>query len=126
MDWLEIIKFALVVLSFVIGTAIPFIIALSKALKARKAAQTEAEKEKANAELYNLAKQLIQGAEVAYEEFNTYMKSKGLTAGSLKKKDVMIELKSFALENGYAFDPEIWGEKIDEIVTLTRNVNAKK
>lgn len=126
MDWLEIIKLVSIILSFVIGTAIPFIIALVNSVKKRKAAQTEAEKEKANAEIYNLAKQLVQGAEVAYEEFNTYMKNKGLTAGSLKKKDVMIELKSFALENGYAFNTETWSEKIDEIVELTRNVNAKK
>lgn len=121
----EIIRLIIVALSFVIGTAIPFIIALVNAIKAKKAAKTEAEKEKANTDLYNLAKSLVQGAEARFADYNAYMKNKGQSAGADKKKSVLTDLKDYALSKSYEWDAEKWSEAIDEIVALTRNVNAK-
>lgn len=121
----EILKLAGIILSFVTGTAIPFIIALVKAIKAKKAAKTEAEEQKANAELYDLAKTLVKGAETTFADFNTYMKNKGSSAGAQKKQSVLIDLKDYALSKNYKYDADYWSNKIDEIVDLTRAVNAK-
>lgn len=125
METTEILKIAGIILSFVLGTAIPFIIALVKAIKDKKAAKTEAEEQKANADLYNLAQLLVTGAESTFAEFNTFMKNKGLSAGAEKKKSVLVDLKEYALSKHYTFDAEFWSKKIDEIVSLTKSVNAK-
>ena len=125
MNWVEWVKFAGIVLSFVIGTAIPFIIALADAIKKRKAAKTEAEKEQANSELRALAKTLIAKVETEYKDYNAFLKSRGASAGSIKKNSVLTDLKAYALEKGYAFDAEEWSATIDTLVEFTRNVNAK-
>lgn len=125
MEWLEWVKFAGIVLSFVVGTAIPFIIALVNAIKKRAAAKTEAEKEKANSELLAVAKDLIAKVETEYKEYNAFLKARGQSAGSVKKNSVMTDLKAYAIEKGYAFDADTWSENIDKLVEFTRTVNAK-
>lgn len=39
----------------------------------------------------------------------------------------MAKLQSYAISKGYSdiFDPEYWSKAIDDIVALTRNVNAR-
>lgn len=126
MDIFEILKNVGIILSFVVGTAIPFVVALVKAVKARKAAKTEAEKEKANADLRDLAKTLIAKAETEYKEYNAFLKARGQSAGATKKNSVMTDLKAYAIEKGYAFDAETWSATIDSLVEFTRTVNAKQ
>lgn len=106
-------------------TAIPTGIALIKAIKDRKAAKTEAEKEKANSDLITQAETFIKEAETLYASVNTILKSQGLSAGEIKKDTVMTKLQAYAMERGYTFDVATWANKIDEIVELTRKVNSK-
>lgn len=124
MEIVEILKNVGIILSFVATTAIPFIVALIKAVKARKAAKTEAEKEKANSELRDLAKDLIAKAEAEYKEYNAFLKARGQSAGKEKKNSVMTDLKAYAIEKGYAFDADTWSETIDSLVEFTRAVNS--
>lgn len=109
-----------------VGTIIPAVITHVKAVKARIAAQTEAAKEKANADLLATAQNFIQVAETSFESFNKMLKSQGSSAGPMKKENVLAKLQAYALQHGYEFDAEAWSVKIDEIVAFTREVNGKK
>lgn len=125
MKLLEICKFSLLVASFIVGTAIPFLVALRNAHLKRKNAITDAEKALADAELKELAKVLIADVEREYKDYNAFLKSHGKSAGEKKKATVITELKAYALEKGYGFDEDEWSKVIDDLVTFTRNVNAK-
>jgi hypothetical protein len=126
MNWLNIIYIAISILSTVITVGIPAFLSLRNAWKARKAAETEAEKAKANADLLATAKAFISAAEVAFEGFDKMMKSQGQSAGAMKKDNVFSKLQAYALQNGYTFDADEWSNKIDELVAFTKNVNSKK
>lgn len=121
-----IVKIIFLVASFVITTAVPFIISLVNANKKRKEAKTEAEKQAAINEMTEAAKVFIVQAEQLYKEYDALMKANGSTGGLVKKDSVMSKLQAYAHEKGYTFDAEYWSNKIDSIVELTRKVNAKK
>ena len=114
------------VLATLVTTLIPAGIAIGKAIKSCRAAETEAAKEKANADLLATAKGFISAAEVAFEGFDKMMKSQGGSAGAMKKDTVFTKLQAYALQNGYTFDADEWNQKIDDLVAYTKGVNAKK
>lgn len=126
MTWLTIIKAALVAVIFIAGTLVPAGAAFVKAVKGRRAAETEAAKERANADLLASAKNFIAAAEVAFEGFDKMMKQQNGSAGPMKKDTVFTKLQAYALQNGYEFDADAWSTKIDELVAFTKSVNAKK
>lgn len=112
--------------SAILGTVLPAIIGFLKAVKARKLAQTEAEKQKANADLLATAQGFIKSAEETFVEFDRLLKAQQSSAGPMKKESVMTKLQAYAIQNGYEFDTEFWSAKIDEIVEFTKAVNARK
>lgn len=126
MDWLTILQMIIIVATFIIGTLVPTGVALNKAWNARKNAESEAEKEKANADLLSIAKGFITDAEVTYAEFDKLLKQSNGSAGALKKDTVINKLQAYALQNGYEFNVDEWSGKIDELVAFTKSVNAKK
>ena len=114
------------IVAALVGTIIPAIIKLGKAVKARVEAETDAAKEKANADLLATANEFIQIAETSYEGFNTILKAQGSSAGPMKKENVLVKLQAYAIQKGYEFDADAWSAKIDEIIAFTREVNAAK
>lgn len=126
MDWLNFISALLGFLLTLATVTVPTVIALVRAIKKRKAAKTEAEKEKANSDLVETAKSFIVAAEVTFEGFDKMMKANGGSAGSLKKDTVFSKLQAYALQHGYEFNADEWNAKIDELVAFTKSVNAKK
>lgn len=126
MDLVTILKIVSIILGFICSTLIPLGIALDKARKAKKEATTEAEREAANNDMLIYVQQLIKGAEDLYKQVDTLSKANGLgSLGSIKKDNVMTKLHAYAIDMGYDFDETYWSATIDEIVTLTREVNAK-
>jgi hypothetical protein len=121
----------------IIGT-IPTIIALINSIKKYKKAKedaaiakTEAERAAAEAakqaainEMKTATKQFIANAETLYKDVDKVLKMQGKSAGALKKKDVMAELRSLASIKGFEFDEAYWSAEVDKIVDLTKNVNA--
>ena len=126
MEWITIVKGIIAALAGIISTGVPLVVSLVKAIKARKEAETAAEKEKANNDLLNVAQDLVATAEKAFASLDTVMKQQGASAGPMKKENVAAKLQAYALSKGYDYDAEYWSEKIDEIVAFTREVNAKK
>lgn len=126
MEMFDIITALISALITLTTVGVPAVIALVRAIKKRTAAKTEADKEKARADLLATAKNFISAAEVAFEGFDRMMKAQGLSAGSMKKDTVFTKLQAYALQNGYDFDSEAWSEQIDELVAFTKSVNAKK
>lgn len=126
MEFEQILKIVSIVLGALCSTIIPTAIALAKAVKAKRQAKSEAERQAADNAMLQEVNNLIASAEALYKAVDTSLKSQGQTAGPLKKKTVMADLQSYALKHGYVFDEEYWSGKIDEIVQLTRDVNAKK
>ena len=114
------------IVAALVGTIIPAILKFGKAVKARVEAETDAAKEKANADLLATANEFIQLAEASYEGFNTILKAQGSSAGTMKKENVMVKLQAYAIQKGYEFDADAWSAKIDEIIAFTREVNAAK
>lgn len=125
MNILNGIHIVLAILGGVITTIIPCIIAIVKAVKAHKAAKNEAELEKAKNDMLLAVNSFIENAEVLYKNIESIVKANGSSCGAIKKENVMTKLQAYAIEKGYTFDTAYWSEKIDEIVTLTRKVNAK-
>lgn len=114
------------IVAALVGTIIPAILKLGKAVKARVEAETDAAKEKANADLLATANEFIQLAEASFDGFNTILKEKGSSAGPMKKENVLVKLQAYAIQKGYEFDADAWSAKIDEIIAFTRKVNASK
>lgn len=86
--------------------------------------QADAEAAEAKLDLINYAKQLITTAESTFDTVNKIMKQRGESAGPIKKEVVMAKLQSYATENGYDFDETEWSNEVDDIVKLTKEVNA--
>jgi hypothetical protein len=107
-----------------ITAIIPFCIGIVKAIKARKKATTEAEKEAAKSDLKENMEKLVAEAESAYSKVDAALKSSGSTAGVAKKDSVLTKLMAVALQKGYNFDSEYWSESIDNFVALTKQVNT--
>jgi hypothetical protein len=122
----ETIKIILLILSGIISTLIPCVVAIVKSIKSYKEAKTRGEREKATNDMLEALNKLVFEAENTYKDVNALLKQQGKSAGAVKKDVVMTKLQAFALENNYLFDAEYWSAKIDEIIELTRKVNAKQ
>ena len=126
MELETILKIVSIILGCICTTIIPLGISLVSAIKKRRAATTEAEKEAATNDMLNVVNELISNAEALYKQVDTLSKQNGLgSLGTLKKDSVMTKLQAYAIDNGYEFDADYWSATIDEIVKLTREVNAK-
>ena len=126
MNWFNFFSALIGFLGTLVTIGIPATVAFIKSVKARKAAKTDADKERADADLLTNAKNFIAAAEVAFEGFDKMMKAQGSSAGAMKKDTVFTKLQAYALQNGYAFDAEEWSAKIDKLVEFTKSVNANK
>lgn len=109
-----------------VTTLVPSVIALWKLIKAKKNAKTEAEKEKAQNAINAELKRLVANAEVTFAPIDLLLKAQGDSAGSMKKRDVIANLKTFCLENGFAWDDETMDKAVEDEVAYTKVVNAKK
>lgn len=111
----------IVVIKQKINTAKQIIAANDEKAKAEaKAADAEA-----TTAMYSYANELVEAAEVLYKDVNISLKEQGKSAGPVKKDSVMSKLQMFALEHNYTFDFDKWSDTVDQIVKLTKNVNAK-
>ena len=86
---------------------------------------TEAEKQAAMNDLKTLAQGFVVEAENLYKSVDTLVKQTGGTCGAQKKDSVMTKILQACLTKGVAFDEEYWSKTIDELVEVTRKVNAK-
>lgn len=136
MEWEMILRLIYLAVG-VLATGIPLVISLvyniKKKIKANKEillattdaakAQAEADSAQATLDMKAYAEELVKTAESTFKSVNDILKARGESAGSLKKEVVMSKLQSYAAEKGYDFDSEEWSKSIDDIVTLTREVN---
>lgn len=123
MDVEFVLKIALSVSAILAGTVVPTVISLYRSVKAKQSAKTEAEIEKANNDLREKALELILVAENTYADVNAILKSYGKSAGAMKKQSVMTSMQQYALDKGYTFDREYWSNKVEDIVSITKQVN---
>lgn len=127
----EIISLCATIFIFV-GTVVSFAIALVKSIKKYKTAKTLAEQEAAINDMKSAAQEFISDAEKLYENYTKQLVGTGVAvttsvkSGELKKKSVMSDLSQYAQGKGYVFDAEYWSKVIDDLVSMTKNVNAKK
>lgn len=98
------------------------VVAWYKAVKNGQKAKAEQAKNAINAEI----KKLVAGAEVTFESIDKILKAQNQSAGSMKKRDVVTNLKTFCLENGYGWDDVAMDKAIEDEVVYTNSVNAKK
>lgn len=124
MEKLNIISNVVYAIIGACGALIPTLITIFNKLKAVRLAKTETEAEKAKGDLREKVVELVQTAEKTYEDVNNILKRNGKSAGALKKQTVLNSLQQYAFEKGYAFDKEYWDGKIEEVVALTKTVNA--
>ena len=136
----SIVNVIILVATFVITTAIPFIIGLVDANRKRKVAKkaaeeatTEAELAKAEAahqaainDMLRQANVFVEQMEGLYKNIDAIVKEQGSTTGPLKKEGAMTKLQAYAIEHGYEFDAEYWSKYIDDTVKLTHNVNSQE
>lgn len=126
MDWVKLIIAVVSAVGTFLATGVPALVKLSNAVKERRAAVEEAEKEKATNDMLHAANNFIEAAEKTFAGFDTVMKAQNGSAGALKKDTVLTKLQAYAMSNGYTFDEEYWSQKIDNIVAMTKEVNAAK
>lgn len=125
MDVYDVVKIVIAIASFLFATLIPSIILLVNKWKALKKAKTEAEKQAIYNDMLGVANTLVGDAEDLYREVDAIVKQRGGTMGLVKKDGVMNKLQAICIEKGVEFDKEYWSNKIDEIVAVTRKVNAR-
>lgn len=126
MEIKDILTIISAVASFLLVTLIPTVIGLVKKWKDANAAKTDAEKQAIYNDMLNQVNSLVANAETTFAALDESLKSKGKSGcGALKKDIVMNKLQTYALTKGIEFDADFWGKKIDELVTVTKTVNAK-
>lgn len=125
MTWIEIV---IKVACILIGIAVACIItipALVKAIKQRKAAKTAEEKAAADLQIKNAIFEFVGQAEVNYSNLDNALKKLGESAGSLKKENVMSEVRDFCDQNNLPYDKQAISEEVDKTVEFTKKVNYK-
>lgn len=120
-EWLYIGYIVVAAIITITSTVMAFI----KAAKAKYTAKTANEKALADADMKAYANKLIVEAEQFYNVLDVALKAQGESAGPYKKESVMAKLQEYATSKNLAFDKEYWSTEVDNIVTLTKNVNAK-
>lgn len=106
-----------------VGSVINSIIAWIKAIKNGNAKKVAEAQNAINAEI----KKLVENAEVTYEAWDKSLKTSGTgTAGNMKKRDVVMALKTYCLENGFAWNEAEMDRAIEAEVAFTKAVNAKE
>lgn len=140
MDKLQtILASATAVLGFVLTVLIPFAIKIGVALKKGKAKITQSDEDRKRAEIAEqhaskmlemtkVANEIIESLEKNFATQDALLKSfdpSSRTLGSVKKECALARLSEYATQIGVEFNREYWSNEIDEIVRLTRNVNAK-
>ena len=88
-------------------TALTFILKFIKSAKAKRLAE----------QLTAIGESVVPYIEQA-ESFAHY-------SGAEKKEFVLTKANQFAIEKGYNFSPALVGEKVEELVKLTKKVNAR-
>lgn len=140
MDVITTTQLVGIILGILFGTIIPFAISFGVAMKKRKEAKAEAERarteaEKAEAEakkaeaerdMYRATVGFVQDVENLYKDADALLKSNGLSCALMKKDSAMTKAQAYAIEKGYPFDSNVTSNNIEEIVEVTRNVNARK
>lgn len=127
MDIKEILTIVSTVASFLFVTLIPTIIGLVKKWKDAKAAKTDAEKQAIYNDMLNQVNTLVATAETTFSALDASLKAQGKSGcGALKKDTVMNKIQTYALTKGIDFDADYWSTKIDEVVAVTKKVNAKE
>lgn len=112
------------VIAMVVGfvSVVNAVIAWVKAIKNGNKAKAEEAKNAINAEI----KKLVANAEVTFEAWDKSLKASGTgTAGNMKKRDVVMALKTFCLEKGFAWNEAEMDKAIEDEVAFTKSVNAK-
>lgn len=122
----KIITLTLAVASFILTVAIPTIIVVRKKYKDLKEAKNAAERAAIISDILNNAQNFVVSAEELYKDVNNVLKANGFSCGKLKKDKVMTDIKQLCLAKGIAFDADFWSEKVEEIVAVTKSVNANK
>lgn len=123
---MEKLQLIIAIASTLVTTLIPSLIALVGQIKAKHNAKTEAEKEKAKNAIAAELKRLVANAEVSFSAIDGLLKAQHQSAGAMKKRDVVTNLKTFCLENGYGWDDAEMDKAIEDEVAYTKVVNAKK
>lgn len=110
---------------FLLTCLIPTVIVMINRIKAVRKAKTEAERQEALNDLKALAQGFVVDAESLYKDIDAIVKQNGKSCGAVKKDSVMTKIQDACLTKGVAFDKEYWSKVVDDLVTVTRQVNAK-
>ena len=121
----DILTLVATLASFFLTVLIPTFIVMINRIKAVKTAKTEAERQAALADIKSLAQNFIVEAESLYKDIDAIVKQNGKTCGAVKKDSVMTKIQDACLTKGIAVDKEFWSKEVDDLVTITRQVNAK-
>lgn len=122
----QILTIVSTIASFLFVTLIPSVILLIKKWKAYKNAKTNEEQQKILNEISDASIKFIQDAEDAFKSVDVVLKSKGEAGcGAMKKENVMTKIQSLCMQKGIDFDTEYWSARVEELVTMTKKVNAK-
>lgn len=125
MDIKDILTIVITVASFLLTCLIPTVIVMINRIKALRKAKTEAERQKIINEIIEDAQGFVVDAENLYKDIDTLVKGQGKTCGAVKKDSVMTKIQDDCLVKGIVFDKEFWSKKVDDLVAITRKVNAK-
>lgn len=126
MEQLEkIITIVSTLAGFLLTCLIPTVIVMINRIKAVRKAKTEAERQEALNDLKALAQGFVVDAESLYKDIDAIVKQNGKSCGAVKKDSVMTKIQDACLTKGVAFDKEYWSKVVDDLVTVTRQVNVK-
>lgn len=119
-SWVTVISGVVGIVISLVSTLIPLIIAVKK----KKLATTEAEKQAAINDITKALEGFIAEAEKQYGDVDRVLKAQGkVGAGAEKKDSVVLKAMTYCQSKGYEYNADYINTKIDELVELTRNVN---
>lgn len=123
----QILTIISTIASFLLLTLIPSVIMLVQKWKAFKNAKTNEERQAILNDINNATIGFIQNAEETFKSVDTVLKAQGSKGcGSVKKENVLTKIQSLCLQKGIEYDEKYWSEKVEELVALTKQVNAKE
>lgn len=110
---------------FLFTSFIPTVAVMINRIKAAKKAKSEAEQQAALNDLRLLAQGFVVDAENLWKSVDPILKANGISFGANKKDCVMTKLLRACIDRGIDFDEEYWSKTVDDLVAVTRQVNAK-
>ena len=121
MEWIK--NGLILVFGIIASIFVPSFVVKNSKTKKVTSAKTEAE---AELDLIEKMEAYACTTEHGFEAFDRVAKAQGGKCSVMKQEWLLMKLQNYAMRQGYVFDLDKWTEKVENFISATKEINAKK